>query len=225
LPRGLPTIDGLRFDGYYQAGRQEALIGGDWYDAFVVGGSVVVSVGDVAGSGLGAAVLMSTVRQIVRATAHVFTDPNMMLDLADRTLRSEYEDVLVTAFVAVIDPQRKSLRYASAGHVPPLLRVGGKTVELEATGLPLGCRDLNAAETRTVTLHPGAQLLLYTDGLVEWSRDIVAGEELLRRRFEDGCERNEPHPARTLVESVLAHAEARDDIAVLIVGLGATPAA
>jgi PAS domain S-box-containing protein len=221
LPRKLPAVAGFRFDAYYQPGRQEASIGGDWFDVFVLpGGRVVVSVGDVAGSGLPAAVLMSSMRQVIRGAAHVFDDPAMVLDLADRTLRSEHEDGFVTAFVGAIDSPGGSITYASAGHVPALLRTpGGSITALYATGLPLGCHDLAEASSasKTASLAPGSSLLLYTDGLVEWSHDLATGESLLQQRFAEGRYQGAAKPAMALVESVLPATGALDDVAALIV--------
>lgn len=221
LPRQLPAVAGLRFDAFYQAGRREALIGGDWFDALLVpDGRVVISVGDVAGSGLRAAVLMGNVRQVLRGAAHVFPDPMMMLDVADRTLGSEHDQSMVTAFVAVIDPVRRTMLYASAGHLPALLRApDGAITALDAPGLPLGCRSLAAGESRSTLLPPGSCLLLYTDGLVEWGRDLVTGEALLRERFAAACAADESHPAKALVRSILGTATARDDVAVLTVSI------
>jgi PAS domain S-box-containing protein len=219
LPRTLPQVDGFRFDAYYQAGRTEALIGGDWFDAHVIaGGRIVISVGDVAGNGLDAAVLMGNVRHVLRAAAHLTADPAMMLEIADRTLTSEHANAMVTAFVGVIDPQHRHMLYASAGHWPGLLRdAGGAIAQLAATGLPLGCRSLADGERRAVALGPGSCLLLYTDGLVEWSRDALAGEALLQQCFAEAATGNDDHPAKALVERVLAGATARDDVAVLTV--------
>ncbi len=219
LPRRLPELAGFHFDGYYRAGRQEALIGGDWFDALVLAdGRVVVSVGDVAGSGLQAAVLMSNVRQLIRGAAHVYANPMLMFDVADRTLSSEHEESMVTAFVGVIDPSRRSMLYASAGHLPALLRTpDGRIAELEAPGAPLGYRSMAPCESRTAQLPPGSCLLLYTDGLVEWSREIVAGEALLRRRFGEAAAAPSAHPAKDLVERVLPESGAVDDVAALIV--------
>jgi PAS domain S-box-containing protein len=221
LPRALPAVNGFRFDAYYQAGRSEARIGGDWYDALVIAdGRIVISVGDVAGSGLDAAVTMGNVRQVIRAAAHVDADPLLMLDVADRTLRSETVDPLVTAFVGVIDPVRRTLEYASAGHLPPLLRTpDGALVALSAAGAPLGCRELTKSESQTVALPPEATIVLFTDGLVEWDRDIVTGEDALRRAVEAGTALRGDHPARTLVEELLPPDGARDDVAVLTVAI------
>jgi PAS domain S-box-containing protein len=219
LPRTLPTIPGLRFDGYYRAGRDEASIGGDWYDAFAVANQrIVISVGDVAGSGLQAAVLMGTVRQIIRGAAHVDTDPAMMIDIADRTLRSDGEPRMVTAFVGVIDIAAHRMTYASAGHVPALLQTrDGRIAELSAQGPPLGMRDLAPSETRTIDLPEDSRLLLYTDGLVEWSRDIIEGEERLRKCFAAVALDDDGHPARSIVDAVLPPGGARDDVAALLV--------
>ena len=225
LPGKLPMVEGFAFDAYYRAGRQEALIGGDWYDVLVgADGHIIVSVGDVAGSGLHAAVLMGNVRQMIRAAANVSADPMLMLDVVDRTLRGERDDRMVTAFVGVIDPERRSMTYASAGHLPALLRgPDGSIAELTTAGLPLGYRDIGGGESGTTILPPGSCLLLYTDGLVEWSRDVIAGEALLRQRFAEALDSDRSCSARALVESILAPEGARDDVAALTVAVGAAP--
>jgi PAS domain S-box-containing protein len=225
LPRKLPVVDGFTFDGYYRAGRQEALIGGDWFDVLVVSdGRIVVSVGDVAGSGLYAAMLMGNVRQVIRGAANVYADPMMILDVADRTLRSEGEDRMVTAFVGVIDPVRKAMVYASAGHLPALLRtLDGRVASLTTPGLPLGYRSFGGSASQVAMLPEGSCLLLYTDGLVEWSRDILAGEALLRRKFADALGTSAAHPAKALVDSILLDGGARDDVAALTVTAATLP--
>jgi len=215
LPQTLPDVRGFALDAHYRAGRDEATIGGDWFDAIVVDdGRLIVSVGDVAGSGLQAAVSMGNVRQLLRGAAHASIDPLAMLDIADRTLRSEGNDAIVTAFVGVIDIAQRRMRYASAGHVPALLRASdGEVHVLELPGLPLGCRDMGSGRSASIDLPPGSSLLLYTDGLVEWSRDIVHGQERLRNCFAASSAIG----ARELVTSVVDGAGTLDDIAVLIV--------
>ena len=220
LPQHLPSVTGLRFDSYYRAGRSEALIGGDWYDALVTAdGRVIVSVGDVAGSGLGAAVRMSTMRQVLRAAAHVSGDPVAMLELADRTLRDEDADAIVTAFVGIIDLESRSMAYASAGHLPPLIRTSdGNVTMLGTPGAPLGCGDLAGVQTsRSVALPPQSCVVLYTDGLIEWSRNIVEGEKRLKECFAALHPSRIERPAQALIEAVLTDRLARDDIAVMTV--------
>jgi PAS domain S-box-containing protein len=223
LPRRLPSLPGLRFDAFYLAGRSEANIGGDWYDAFVLAdGRIAISVGDVAGNGLEAAVTMGNVRQMIRTAAHAYADPTLILEVVDETLRSDGDETLATAFVGFIDPVRRTLRCASAGHLPPLLRLSDGTIaEIAAAGAPLGCRNLAPGESKMVALPAGAVLLLYTDGLVEWNRDLLAGEAELRRIVSEGQVFAGPHPARHLVETILPPEGPRDDVAVLAVSFDA----
>ena len=75
----------------YESGKSEAQVGGDWYDAVrLADGRVLVSIGDVAGSGLQAAVIMAAMREVIRGVAQVYADPATMIDAADRTLKSEH---------------------------------------------------------------------------------------------------------------------------------------
>jgi len=221
LPRRMPQLPGYRFDVFYAAGRDEASIGGDWYDALALSdGRLVLSVGDVSGNGLAAAVTMSSIRQVIRGAAHVGADPLLMLDIADRTLRSETDATIATAFVAVIDPASRTVHYACAGHVPPLLRTADGTIsELRALGAPLGCRDLAPNEGRTLLLPANACLLLYTDGLVEWDHDVLAGEARLHARFSDAAVLRDPRPAKALVESLVPAAGAPDDVAAMTIAI------
>ena len=140
LPPALPTLQAATFDAVYVPANDEAQVGGDWYDAVrLADGRVVVSIGDVAGNGLRAAITMGNMRQIIRGIAQVHADPALMLDAADRALRLEHVDQYVTAFVGVYDPVARTLSYASAGHPPPMLRSPDGTVELLSDGgLPIG---------------------------------------------------------------------------------------
>ena len=149
LPKALPTEPGVSFSAVYQAGSSEALVGGDWYDAFrLLDGRILLSVGDVMGSGLDAAVMMSAVRQSIRGAAQIYPDPCAILDAADRALRSGNPEAIVTAFVAVVDPFDHSITYASAGHPPPFLREeDGEIVKLSGSGPPLGLRPDQQEQT------------------------------------------------------------------------------
>ena len=218
LTTELPRVPGTAFDALYEAGRSEALIGGDWYDAFRVGdGRVVVSVGDVAGSGLDAAATMAAIRQSLRGAAAINPEPSVMLDAADRVLRSQAPDRFVTAWVGVLDPVWGTLACAGAGHPAPLVRTArGAVDQLPAGGLPLGLRERGADVTRHVDLMPGDTLVLYTDGLVEADRDVIAGEAALENALRDADV--EVAPAQALHEIVLRGAGASDDVALLVVG-------
>jgi PAS domain S-box-containing protein len=224
LPASLPVIPGIRFHAVYSAAHSEALVGGDWYDVFRLSdGRVVLSIGDVSGSGLDAAVTMAGVRQAIRGAAQIYPDPVAVLDAADRALRSEQPDRIVTAFVAVFDPLTSNLTYASAGHPAPLVRRhDGDVIELTARGLPLGLRPArNEDAPRTVTIDEDSLVVFYTDGLIEATRDLIEGERLLHRALERGDLLDAGDPAIALLGAVVS--EPLDDVAILTMHVGALP--
>ena len=225
LPQGLPEIAGIEFEGVYESGKSEAQVGGDWYDAVrLADGRVLVSIGDVAGSGLQAAVIMAAMREVIRGVAQVYADPATMIDAADRTLKSEHPDSLVTAFVGVFDPIARSLSYCSAGHPPPLLRTAdGTVIELPSQGLPLGIRARDDVDARTTQIPDGATLLFYTDGLTESTRDVVAGEQRLRDALADPAIASQPNLAQAIYDEVLRDGT-HDDVAILAMRLNAARA-
>jgi PAS domain S-box-containing protein len=216
LPSSLPAIDACSFSAIYEAGLAEALVGGDWYDAFVLAdGRIVLSIGDVAGSGLQAAVTMANMRQAIRGVAYVHPEPTLMLEAADLALRSESPDRFVTAFVAVIDPIENMVSYTTAGHPPPQIVLPDGSVELlEASGLPLGLRvhDANASVARP--LLAGSMIVLYTDGLIESTHDMIEGNARLDRALHDPATHASADPATAIRDAVLVEG-ARDDVAIL----------
>jgi PAS domain S-box-containing protein len=218
LPAPLPSSPGLIFSGYYEPGRTEALIGGDWYDALrLPDGRILISIGDVSGNGLQAAIIMGSVRQVIRGVAHISTDPIAILEAADKALQSQYPDRIVTAFVGIIDPQAKALVYASAGHPPPFLRSSdGSIAELSERGLPLGLRSREEPATE-ITMTDGDLLILYTDGLIESTRDILDGQTRLRTVLSETAPTGDRDLARTIAARVLRAASSSDDVAVLTV--------
>lgn len=218
LPASLPVHARLAFDATYVAGRREALVGGDWYDAFVVGeASMLLSIGDVCGSGLQAAVEMGAVRQAVRVLAQLETSPRAILNAVDRSLRGDRPDVIVTAFLGILDTRTLEFTYASAGHPPPLLRHADGTIEeVTFTDLPLGMRDGHGSLDRTIALEPGDLLVLYTDGLTESTRNFEEGERRLRAALATEDVALADHPASVLHDVVLFDG-AHDDVAILTV--------
>ncbi|MFN2450424.1 MAG: SpoIIE family protein phosphatase [Candidatus Baltobacteraceae bacterium] len=220
----LPETPAVQFDALYQAGGAEALVGGDWYDAFALpDGRLIVSVGDVVGSGLNAAVAMVSVRQTLRGVAHVHADPVLMAQAADRTMRTQYPDRYVTAFVAVFDPITQQCAYVNAGHPPPFLRSPeGWVRQLHGSSLPLGVPDFNAhVSAQYVHLPEGSLVVLYTDGLTEASRDIIQGETYLRAVIE-ALDIGERALAQRIHDGVLG-GQARDDVAILTMHVKSPP--
>ena len=224
LPISLPQVRGMRFDGIYVPASDRELLGGDWYDALRLNdGRIVISVGDVAGSGLSAAVIMASMRQVIRGVAQVYADPIAMLDAADRTLKTEYPDMFVTAFVGVLDPVARTFAHASAGHPPPFLRdASGTVTPLGESGLPLGLRV--RGEIATTTPLPASGLLVfYSDGLIESDRNVVRGYERLMAALARPEIASGSSPAGGLYRAMLKRG-GNDDVVVLTLQLEAPEA-
>lgn len=215
LPISLPQVAGMRFSGIYVPANNRELLGGDWYDALRLSdGRIVISIGDVAGTGLAAAVIMSSMRQVIRGVAQVYPDPVAMLDAADRTLKTEYPETFVTAFVGVFDPVARTLSYASAGHPAPLVRDdrGGVTA-LDATGLPLGLRVRGEVPTSAVLPESGL-VVFYSDGLIEAEHDVIGGLDRLVAATACPGVAESSNPADTLYRAILRDGN-EDDVVVL----------
>jgi PAS domain S-box-containing protein len=219
LPRRLPALAGMRFDALYEPGKAEALVGGDWFDAFrLADGRIVITIGDVVGSGLAAATAMGEARQSIRGAAAINPDPAVLLDAADRILADSSEDRFATAWVGIVDPIDFSLRYASAGHPQPMVRdPDGNVRVLDGDGLPLGLAGTLTQRRNTFTafIEPGSLLLLFTDGLIESTRDALRDEALLAAAL--AATAPSMATARSLRDAVLGDEAAHDDVAILLV--------
>lgn len=213
LPDELPAVEGITFDAFYQPGPSEAVVGGDWYDAIrLADGRVVLSIGDVGGSGLAAAVTMAAVRQVIQGVAHVHPDPVMILDAAGKALRTSRAHTYVSAFVAIIDPVEMTLTYASAGHPPPILCQGdGSAVRLRYDGVLLGVDAPVPHKGNVIDIKTPASLVMYTDGLIEATHDLITNEQ----GVFDAMARDPAKTAISLFQHVVG-ASALDDVAILI---------
>jgi serine phosphatase RsbU (regulator of sigma subunit) len=172
----------------------------------------------VLGHGLQAAVSMTKLRLAMQSAARVEPDPNLMLRIADDTLRHADSDSYATAIAAVYDPVARRVTFASAGHPGPSLRTAqGEILDLTHSGRMIGLRDGYEADTRTVATPPGSTLIFYTDGLIEVTRDIGEGLQRLAETLARDDIVRSPRPADEIVRAVLGSDEAHDDVAVLVV--------
>jgi putative methionine-R-sulfoxide reductase with GAF domain len=168
LPAHPADVDGLQIAVRYVPGAQVG-IGGDWYDVFELpSGTVGVVIGDVAGSGLRAAVVMGRIRSALRAYALETDDPADVLARLDRKIQRFEPEAIATVLYAVIDPDRSRVTVSSAGHLPPVMidAAGGRTLDIRPD-LPLGVDAEAPRHTTVVELPAGDGLVLYTDGLIE----------------------------------------------------------
>ena len=187
LPPRLPKLRQVAFDAVYTPGDDEALIGGDWYDAFELpDGRVLTSIGDVTGRGVEAAVIMSKIRHSIKALGLYESDPRKLLDAADVILRASHPDAIVTALVGVLDIESSAFRYATAGHPPPYLRrASGLVIQLPCHGLPLGLRAGDEPAPAEIELCKDDLIVLYTDGLMESTHDLREGERRITAALEE----------------------------------------
>jgi PAS domain S-box-containing protein len=222
LPDRLPVLPGVKIAARYLPGGAD--VGGDWYDAVPLeDGRVGLAMGDVVGHGLGAASLMGQLRHAARAYALEGHPAPAVLDRLDRLVRSLPGAQMATLLYVVVDSDMRTIRFASAGHVPPLVVGPGEGARfLEGSpNPPLGVFDSSGHEEITVELEPGSTIVLYTDGLVEERGvSIDAGLDALRKAAENPGDPEEL--CDHLVDSMLAIHQAHDDIAVL--ALQALPA-
>jgi sigma-B regulation protein RsbU (phosphoserine phosphatase) len=216
VPSALPAARGVEIAARYVPG--SGRVGGDWYDAFVLpSGELGMVVGDVAGSGLSAAVIMGRIRSALRAYALEFPGPADVLGKLDRKMQYfEEGDVMATVSYAVLDPDSGQLRISSAGHLPPVIAAPGQrgAVAQIAVDPPIGVADARRRQVTTLALAPGAVLCLFTDGLVE-RRDEPIDEGITRL-----CQAVTPGPPEDVCASTM-HALVGsqypgDDVALLV---------
>ena len=147
-------------------------VNGDYYDVLKFGdGRLGIVVADVCGHGLGAALVMTQTRALLRAFSEADSDPSSLLRRLNRVLAADLDDKhFVTLLLARIDPGRRRLDYANAGHPSAhLLHADGRSpTTMDATSIPLGIFDELAVEPRDpLALSPGDALVFLTDGVLE----------------------------------------------------------
>ena len=166
LPKELPPLDAWDIVTYYRPARE---VGGDFYDFLTLpDGRVGVIIGDVSGKGIAAALVMANTQSVLRAVAQGSTAPGRLLARANEVLWTYIPpNMFVTCFCGILDPESGRFTYANAGHNPPFRHHEGKTVQLRATGMPLGLMPGMAYEEKVTVLLPDDGVLFYSDGLVE----------------------------------------------------------
>jgi serine phosphatase RsbU (regulator of sigma subunit) len=182
LPTALPTVQGVEVAARYVPG--DGQVGGDWYDVFPLpSGELGVVVGDVAGSGLGGAVVMGRMRSALRSYALEFPHPADVLRKLDYKMQYFEADVMATVSYAVLDPASGKLRISSAGHYPPVIAAPGERGVLTeiAVDVPIGVADDPPRQVTTLTMSPDGVLVFYTDGLVE-RRNVPLDDRIDRLR-------------------------------------------
>ncbi|MEA2254602.1 MAG: hypothetical protein QOG35_647, partial [Solirubrobacteraceae bacterium] len=225
VPGEPPDLEGYALGLVYEPVGHE-VSGGDIFGVWrLPSGALAVLVGDASGKGLEVAAVSAMVRFFVEARTWDSEDPAVVLAQANAILRRRLPGrvALVTAFLAVIDGG--VLRYANAGHIPPLVTGHDRpAVELPTTGVPLGVADDVIFEQHELPFGPGDQLFASTDGLHEARRD---GELFGHERVGALVAEHALLEPQALVELAYSEAEAwagalTDDVAIIALRAGAS---
>lgn len=168
LPHSLPTIAGYEVEVFYQPARE---VGGDFYDFYsLTNGKLAITVGDVTDKGMPAALVMASCRTVLRGVALSADDlaPGEALARANELLVGDIpRGMFVTCLLALLDPATGEVRFANAGHNPPLhVRATSREI-VKARGMPLGLMTGMTYEEATLVIGLGEQTIFTSDGITE----------------------------------------------------------
>ncbi len=201
LPASIPQIEGVDVSGTWKPARA---VGGDYYDLLRLGDTqLAVCIGDVAGKGMPAALLMSGLQAAVRASASADVSPAELCERVRRVIvQSLSGGRFVTFFYCTVDTAARAIRYCNAGHNPPVLvRAGGEAIRLDKGGPALSRLFKMPFESGEEELREGDRLVLFTDGVSE-ARD-AAGNDYGEERLERVIAANRQSKARELIGAIV----------------------
>jgi serine phosphatase RsbU (regulator of sigma subunit) len=215
---GTVTMAGLTIGVRYRPAHQDHAVGGDWYDAVPLpNGDVLISVGDVAGHGIEAATGMVALRNALRGLATTGAGPAQLLAWLNDVAFHLTENVTATAVCGIYHPDRSLLRWARAGHPPPVLLHEGTSRSVDfGHGILLGAVPDADYEEYEMTLPEGATLLLFTDGLIE--RKDSSGLEDLHATLR-GASFPAAGSLADQLDHLLAHSRSDTDDDTCLVGI------
>ncbi|HWM92174.1 MAG TPA: PP2C family protein-serine/threonine phosphatase [Thermoanaerobaculia bacterium] len=225
LPELPPSLYGVEISHAYLPASE---VGGDFYDVLALeDGRLAIAVGDVAGHGVSSGLVMSMAKSALAVQVTFDPEVSAVFNTLNRTVfQTARKRLLATLCYALLDPQRRELVFASAGHLFPYRITTAGTVEaLESIAYPLGVRGQLQVEPRTARLAPGDTLFLFSDGLVEArpeGSDQVYGfdrlEQSLARHAHNGVERLRDGVLEDL-ERYAGHGLREDDQTILVLRL------
>ncbi|MET8174752.1 SpoIIE family protein phosphatase [Streptomyces clavifer] len=208
---------GLEVAVRYRPAETESEVGGDWYDAVVLPSKqILLCVGDIAGHGIKAATGMVVLRNAMRGLAITGAGPGQLLSWLNIVAHHLTEQVTATAVCGLFDPETRILRWARAGHLPPVLVRGEEAFKLPLLrGLLLGALAEAEYQEEEIQLEPSDTLLMYTDGLIE-RRDTSVEDSL--SQLLTTAKAAAPSLERRL-DRLLTHSESDTDDDTCIIGV------
>jgi sigma-B regulation protein RsbU (phosphoserine phosphatase) len=228
LPETAPKIEGFELAGNCKYCDET---GGDYYDFIELAelgpAKVGIALGDVTGHGIGAALLMATVRSVLRSNAqHYGTDLTMLFKVLNSHIESDTDyDKFITLFYGILDSNQRSLIWVSGGHDPALWyhKTNRRIEELPNTGLPVGIvENADFEQGGPVSLKSGDVVVIGTDGI--WEAQNDSGEMFGKERFHNIIKRESEKPAKEICLQIIddvtnfsSPAPQLDDITLIVI--------
>jgi len=227
FPKAVPSLRGLKLAGVCNPAR---MVSGDYYDFLSVSDQVVAfALGDVAGKGISAALLMAAIQSTMRTQltgangarpAH-FSPAALVSTLNQQLYASTSPEKYATFFFGLYDDTQHTLTYTNAGHLPPFLQRRGKLLPLQPTGTVVGAFPVARYGEETVTLEPGDILVAYTDGITEPENVYgeMYGEDRLKELLLRYAAADSPEIIARTMEAVVqwtGSSELQDDMTMLV---------
>jgi sigma-B regulation protein RsbU (phosphoserine phosphatase) len=215
LPKASPYLRDFAVSGLsISAGA----VGGDWFDFIPFDdGRLGLVLADVSGKGMAAALLMSATRGMIRSMAQMCCSPSEVLDRLNRLMIQDFPSGrFVTLIYAILNPHERTLRFANAGHLPPLLvQEDGRRFLVVEAGMPLGLLSGQFSETE-VSLPENSRLVFYSDGITEaeYGDKEFGLERLSNASIQDAAS---PESILADVRSYVNGAGLQDDATVIMV--------
>jgi sigma-B regulation protein RsbU (phosphoserine phosphatase) len=223
-PRAAPQMKTLRVTAACQPAR---IVSGDYYDYEVLGGDqIAMAIGDVAGKGISAALLMATLQSSLRTYLNAGSDGRLSSSwlvsrLNQQLFATTSPEKYATFCLGLYDELSSLLTYTNAGHVPPLLVRNGAVQRLDVNGTVVGAFPLSEYGQSCVALEPGDLLVCYTDGITEPENEYgeMFGEQRLIDLLSKNAHRSEAEIVEMILEGVrqwTASDELQDDMTLLL---------
>jgi phosphoserine phosphatase RsbU/P len=229
-PKAPPVFEGLQVLGVCHPAR---MVSGDYYDYQLVSGRLAIAIGDVAGKGISAALLMATIQAALRMELRASGDPasamngtrystaRMVSDLNQQLYATTSPEKYATFFFAIFDPDTGLLTYTNGGHLQPVLIRDGAPTQLDVNGTVVGAFPFSKYDESKIELRSGDLLVCYTDGITEPENEYgeMFGEERLVDLVAKNASRDDAAIIQTVLEAVRQWTgvpELSDDMTLLL---------
>ena len=226
LPKTFPLFSECKDVDIYASLVPAKEVGGDLYDFNIRDGKLFFCIGDVAGKGVPASLVMAVTRSLFRIVSdHEDQPETIVMDINESLFEMNDSDMFVTLFVGVLDLATGLLRYCNAGHEEPLLIGKGVGLLPSANNIPVGLMQGRSFKGQDAYIYPGTTIFLYTDGLTEAEDATHAqyGKQRLTRTARQALASNKYDP-ETIVKvqtdalhSFVGNAEQSDDLTMLAI--------